>query len=467
MTAATTIKFYKARRYRLHPTAEQAARLEMWSHCLIALWNDGCRAVEQNKRLWRMGYAKPAMVQRDHVRRVWMAVKKEHPESDFARLPADIVGAISQNFDDAIERMFKGKGGRPRFKRADDGLPGLEFPVWKKPTKEKVSCAVVLGKDSVKFPNPNGRKELGLGRVSYTRRQKIKGKPKVATISKAGEFWYLSIACEIEARPRAASSEAVGIDIGIAQHVTTSDGEVLEFLSPEKRKKLTKRMKAAQRAVSRARKGSARRRKKIAILQRIHAAIADARKTAQNMVARQLVNQYGTIVVEKLRVRNMTKSAAGSAEAPGRNVKAKSGLNREMLNVAPHAFKLALQTKIARTTGKLIEVDPRHTSQACSACGHISPDNRQSQARFECVSCNYQDNADFNAAINIVRIGTGSFASPRKSPSSKRPEMARAGNDKSSSLGRSRPEGSGFLRTSEEQKAGSDSGLSEGPRRTA
>ena len=97
-------------------------------------------------------------------------------------------------------------------------------------------------------------------------------------------------------------------------------------------------MTKAQREVSRAKRGSNRRRKAVARLQRAHAQIANARKTAQHTVARQLVERYGTIVVEKLAVRNMTRSAKGDAEAPGRNVKAKSGLNREILSVAPFAW---------------------------------------------------------------------------------------------------------------------------------
>ena len=446
------ITFYKARRYRLHPTPDQVARLENWSNCLIALWNDGVRAVEQNRRLFRMGCHKPSMPGRGHVWRIWQETKKAHPGSDFARLPADVVGALSANFDDAVNGLYQGNG-RPRFKHSERGLPGLEFPVWKKPTATKDFCSIVLGRDTVKFPNPGNRKELGLGRVAYDRRQKLKGKPKTATIIKDGAFWYLSVACEIEAVQRTSPDTVVGVDLGVAKHVATSDGQTLDFLPAPTRQKLTARMTKAQREVSRAKRGSNRRRKAVARLQRAHAQIANARKTAQHTVARRLVERYGTIVVEKLAVRNMTRSAKGDAEAPGRNVKAKAGLNREILSVAPFAFRAALETKAARMTGRIIMVDPRHTSQTCSACGSVSAENRRSQARFECVACGFADNADFNAARNILARGTsGEIVSRRKAPSGARPEMARVGNAKSSSLGRSRPEGTDKTHDHERRK---------------
>jgi len=456
------ITFYKARRYRLHPTPEQAARLENWSNCLIALWNDGVRAAEQNRRLYRMGCAKPSMPSRGHVGRIWRKTKHEHPDSDFARLPSDIVGALSANFDDALKALYAGRG-RPRFKHRDRGLPGLEFPVWKKPTAKTVSCAVVLGRDSVTFPAPRHRKELGLGRVDYDRRQKLKGKPKTATIIRDGGFWYLSVACEITAKQRLSPEPAVGVDIGVAKHVATSAGETLDFIPAPTREKLTARMTSAQRAVSRAKRGSNRRRKAVARLQRAHAQIANARKTAQHRVARQLVERYGTIVIEKLNVRNMTRSARGDAETPGRNVRAKAGLNREILSVAPFAFRTALETKAARMTGRIIAVDPRHTSQTCSACGSTSAENRRSQARFECVACGFADNADFNAARNILARGTdGEIVSRRKAPSGARPEMARVGNAKSSSLGRSRPEGAGETQEKERRKRSATKALKHG-----
>ena len=411
-SSAETITFYKARRYQLFPTAEQEARLRMWSTALIPLWNDGVRLVNHNRRMYRAGINKPVSAQRGHIHRIWMATKKAFPDSDWAKLPSDIVGAMSQNFDATLDNMYKGRG-RPNFKNADKGLPGLEFPVWKKPTATTFSCAVVLGRFSVKFPNPGNRKELGLGRVKYHQRQKIKGKPKTATIIYDAGRWFLSVACEITARAQQAKPASVGIDLGVAQHVTTSDGDVMQFIPPQTRLKLTDRMTKLQRALSRSKRGSNRSKKVQAELARVHAKIANARKTAQHTVARQLVDNYGIIAIEDLKTKNMTRSAKGDAENPGKNVKAKSGLNREMLNVAPGMFRLALESKVARTTGKVVAVDPRHTSQTCAACGVVDAASRKSQSEFVCVACGHEANADFNAAKNILHKALNETAPPK------------------------------------------------------
>jgi len=94
-------------------------------------------------------------------------------------------------------------------------------------------------------------------------------------------------------------------------------------------------------------------------------------------------------------------------------VKAKSGLNREMLNVAPGMFRLALESKVARTTGKVVAVDPRHTSQTCAACGVVDAASRKSQSEFVCVACGHEANADFNAAKNILHKALNETAPPK------------------------------------------------------
>ena len=99
----------------------------------------------------------------------------------------------------------------------------------------------------------------------------------------------------------------------------------------------------------------------------------------------------------------MSKSAKGSIANPGTKVKAKSGLNRSILNEAWHKFFTYLEYKLKLKGGILIKVNPQHTSQTCPQCGHISKDNRKEQEIFKCVKCGYEANADHNAAQNILR----------------------------------------------------------------
>lgn len=109
--------------------------------------------------------------------------------------------------------------------------------------------------------------------------------------------------------------------------------------------------------------------------------------------------------MEELQIRNMSASANGTIEEPGRNVKAKSGLNKSILDQGWHEFRRQLDYKLFWRGGMLVEVNPRHTSQRCSCCGHTVKENRTSQALFRCQACGYEENADINAANNILTVG--------------------------------------------------------------
>ena len=111
------------------------------------------------------------------------------------------------------------------------------------------------------------------------------------------------------------------------------------------------------------------------------------------------------VVIEDLKVRNMSRSAGGDRENPGVNVKAKSGLNRSILDQGWHEFRRQLTYKQAFRGGEVLAVPAHHTSQTCPKCQHVSPDNRTSQSRFQCVECGFKENADLVGAINIKARG--------------------------------------------------------------
>ena len=111
------------------------------------------------------------------------------------------------------------------------------------------------------------------------------------------------------------------------------------------------------------------------------------------------------IVLEDLKVKNMTKSAKGTIDNPGKNVKAKSGLNKSILDQGWGEFKRQLEYKQKWRGGDVILVNPKYTSQACSVCNNVCADNRTSQSEFKCVACGHKTNADFNAALNVLRAG--------------------------------------------------------------
>ena len=101
----------------------------------------------------------------------------------------------------------------------------------------------------------------------------------------------------------------------------------------------------------------------------------------------------------------MTASAAGTVEEPGRNVRAKAGLNRSMLDIAPAQIRQMLAYKAEWHGSRLVAVPAAYTSQRCSVCGHVHVGNRLSQAEFRCRACCHEDNADLNAAKNILYLG--------------------------------------------------------------
>lgn len=121
------------------------------------------------------------------------------------------------------------------------------------------------------------------------------------------------------------------------------------------------------------------------------------------MLSRRLVRGHGLVAIEDLKIRNMTASARGTVEEPGRNVAQKAGLNRSILNVGWHALERMLAYKLEETGGLLVKVPAPWTSRTCAACGHVATESRKSQAEFRCVACNAADNADVNAARVILQ----------------------------------------------------------------
>lgn len=152
----------------------------------------------------------------------------------------------------------------------------------------------------------------------------------------------------------------------------------------------------------RKKRGSANRKKAVARLNVCHGRIAAMRRDFLHQCTTDLVRSHSLIAIEDLAVKSMTASAAGTVESPGRNVKAKAGLNRTILRNGWSMARSMLEYKAAWSGVMLVAVPPAYTSQACSACGHTAAENRKAQAVFECVTCGHSENADRNAAKNIL-----------------------------------------------------------------
>jgi len=145
-------------------------------------------------------------------------------------------------------------------------------------------------------------------------------------------------------------------------------------------------------------------------IQKIHSRVTNARRDFLHKTSTAISKNHAMIAIEDLQVRNMSRSAVGNIEKPGRNVRAKSGLNKAILDQGWFEFRRQLDYKLTWNGGWLIAVPPQNTSRTCPACGHVSADNRKTQARFECVECGHEDNADVVGAINVLRAGHARLA---------------------------------------------------------
>jgi len=277
-----------------------------------------------------------------------------------------------------------------------------DFPLFKKKGRS----------DSFRYPDPqqikldqgNSRIFLPkLGWLRYRNSRKVLGDLRNVTVSLSGGKWFVSIQTGREVGQAIPQGGAVGIDMGIARFATLSDGTFYAPLNSFRRHEAA--LRKAQQALSRKQKFSRNWKKAKARVQKIHSRIANARRDFLHKVSTAISQNHAMVCIEDLQVRNMSKSAAGTADAPGRNVRAKSGLNKSILDQGWFEFRRQLDYKLAWKGGHLIAVPPQNTSRTCPCCGHVSADNRPTQARFECVECGFEDNADVVGAINILFRG--------------------------------------------------------------
>ena len=296
-------------------------------------------------------------------------------------LPFSAVRYTLKHQSDAWKKAFK-DGGFPKFhgKRGDDSFTIPEN--------------VRADSNRIRIP------KIGWLKLSRKGGNPYEGcKPVKAVVKRSCGKWYCSIVYAVDMSDTADNGLAVGIDMNVRQ-VAVSTGDILHA---PKLDRLESRRKRYQRRMAKQVKGSNRRATTRQRIARISRRIANARHDWQHQTSRQIADTAGLVVVEDLQTKGMTASAKGTADKPGRNVKQKSGLNREILNTGWSQLRAMLDYKAAH----VIAVNPAYTSQTCNACGAVDKENRQSQAGFKCVHCGHADNADVNASLNVLASGIG------------------------------------------------------------
>jgi len=250
----------------------------------------------------------------------------------------------------------------------------------------------------------------GIGEVKVSVHRPAEGSLKTISVKREGHRWYLVLSCDdIPTKPLEPTGEDVGIDVGIASFLTTSNGQQVD--NPRWARNAADRLVRAQRALQTKKPRSANRRAARETVAARHRKVANARRDFHHKTARALVTTFDVMCLEDLRVSNMVRrpKAKANPEVPGHflpnGAAAKSGLDRSISDAGWAQFRSILTAKAEEAGRHVIEVDPRHTSTTCSSCGHINPSNRVSQAVFRCLACGYEAHADVNAACNILRAG--------------------------------------------------------------
>ncbi len=367
-------------RYRLLPTPAQEAVLR--EHCAHAryVWNLG---VEQHSH-WRSGRT-GAPGYREQCRQLtqaraenpWLAVGSHTVQQQALR---DFTRAMKAFFDPG------NPAGRPSWRTAgrDEGFRivgrGRQWDV------RRVSRKV----GQIWVP------KAGWLRFRWSRAVPPGAKSYRVTRDRAGR-WHVAFAVIPEPVPAPGNGQAVGIDRGVAVAAALSTGELLHAPGLSARERT--RLRRMQRKLARANRGSNRRGRVKHAIARLRARESDRRKDWAEKTSTDLARRFDVIRVEDLQIKNMTRSARGTRENPGRNVGQKAGLNRGILR---SGWGLLVRRLEDKAPGRVEKVKPHYTSQRCSACGQVDRDSRESQAVFRCTACGFACHADVNAAINIA-----------------------------------------------------------------
>ena len=368
-------------RYRLLPTPAQQAVLR--DHCGHAryVWN---LAVEQHAH-WRSGRAgAPGYLEqcrqltRARAENPWLAAGSQTVQQQALR---DFARAMAAFFDPGHPAR------RPSWRKAgrDEGfrITGQRGRQWDVRRVSRKAGQVWVPK-------------AGWVRFRWSRAVPPDAKSYRVTMDRAGR-WHVVFAVIPTPVPAPGNGQAVGIDRGVAVSAALSTGEMLHapgLTAPERT-----RLWRLQRQLARSRRGSGRRGRVKHAVARLRTRETDRRKDWAEKVSTGIARRFDVIRVEDLQITTMTRSAKGTRENPGRNVRAKAGLNRGILRSGWGLLVRRLQDK---APGRVEKISPALTSQRCSACGRVDRDSRESQALFRCTACGFACHADVNAAINIA-----------------------------------------------------------------
>ncbi|EOQ2997832.1 RNA-guided endonuclease InsQ/TnpB family protein [Escherichia coli] len=353
------MKRLQAFKFQLRPGGQQEREMRRFAGACRFVFNRALARQNENHEVGNkyIPYGKMAS---------WLVEWKNATETQWLKdAPSQPLQQSLKDLERAYKNFFRKRAAFPRFKKRGQN------DVFRYP-------------QGVKLDQENSRIFLPkLGWMRYRNSRQVTGVVKNVTVSQSCGKWYISIQTESEvSTPAHPSASMIGLDAGVAKLATLSDGTVFGPVNSFQKNQKT-----------------------LARLQRLHSRIANIRRDYLHKVTTTVSKNHAMIVIEDLKVSNMSKSAAGTVSQPGRNVRAKSGLNRSILDQGWYEMRRQLEYKQLWSGGQVLAVPPAYTSQRCACCGHTAKENRLSQSQFRCQVCGYTANADVNGARNILAAG--------------------------------------------------------------
>jgi putative transposase len=390
-------------KYRLQPTAAQETALRGMLATAREVYNS---LVNWRKYAYEVQGKSPNYCEQANALPLW---KKAHPH--LCDVNAQVLQEVAKRVDRAFLAFFRrvNEGdtpGYPRFKGKGQ-YDSLTYP------QGGAKGCFNVGTDAIRLSK--------VGMVKAVVHRPLPGTAKTCTVRLQAGKWFACVVCEVEAEPLPQSTEAIGIDVGLNVFAALSNGEFIA--NPRFFRKEEKALQKAQRKAdkfkhARNKEQKAKRRKAYKVVSRIHERIRNRRHDFVHQLSRKLVNRFGLIAVEKLNVKNMSKSPAPKPDPALRELRflpngasAKAGLNKSILDAAWSMFRFCLAYKAESAGRKNTEVNPAYTSQDCSQCGYRVPKTLSERVHV-CPCCGLVLDRDVNAARNILQIAVGQHSVP-------------------------------------------------------
>jgi len=373
------MKIMKAYKFRFEPTKAQEQQLAIEFGCARWVWNRGLIERDYAYKNWGV-----SLNSNDLSRNI-----TQYKKTDYPWLADATAGVLNQKLidqDKAFDNFFKGRAGFPKFKKKSHAQ-NIRYQL-----DQRIVLNNYRAGELLKLP------KLGELKVKWS--QVPGGVPKMVTVSKSATGkYFISFMCEVEQMLKPMTGKIVGIDVGIKDVVVTSDG--FHSGAPKFTYKYQRKLKKAQRVLSRKKKGSNGWHKQRIVVARIHEKITNSRKDFLHKLTTKLVSENDVICVEDLNVSGMMKNRC---------------LSKAVADVGIFELNRQVEYKAAWYGKEVVKISRWFPStKTCSSCGQIRI-MKLSQRVYEC-ECGLVMDRDENAAINIKKAGevlSGAIYQPEK-----------------------------------------------------